>query len=91
MYFVYVLYSPSLEKRYTGHTSDLEKRLLHHNAGLNRWSKRGVPWQLIYSEQHPTKSEAFKREMYFKTGQGRDELAKLAKVVPPAADRKTRD
>ncbi len=88
MYFVYVLYSHSLQKKYVGHTSDLNKRLAHHNAGLNRWSKRGIPWQLVYSEQFFTKSEACKRELYLKTGKGREELAK---VVPPGADQKTRD
>jgi putative endonuclease len=78
MFYVYILYSPSLLKKYIGHTQNILKRLQHHNAGLNRWSKRGVPWQLMYSEEYESKSEAFKREMYLKnTGTGRLEIKAL--------------
>ena len=71
MYYVYVLYSSRIGKRYTGSTKDLTKRLEHHNLGLNRWSKRGVPWNLIYFEEYPNRSLALSREKFLKSGQGR--------------------
>lgn len=32
MYYAYVLKSQSTQKRYIGHTNDLERRLAEHNA-----------------------------------------------------------
>jgi len=34
MYFVYVIFSDSVKKKYTGHTENLERRLFEHNNGL---------------------------------------------------------
>ena len=79
MYFVYVLYSEKIKKRYIGSTSDLQKRIEHHNLGLDRWSKRGVPWKLLYSEEYLTRKETLKREKYFKSGIGRELLTELFK------------
>jgi len=37
-------------------------------------TKHGVPWLLIHSESFATRPEAVQRELYYKTGRGRDEL-----------------
>jgi putative endonuclease len=34
MFTVYVLYSETVKKKYTGYTHDLEKRIIQHNEGL---------------------------------------------------------
>ena len=82
MFYVYVLFSVALQKFYTGYTSNLDKRIIHHNLGLDRWSKRGIPWKLIYYETYKTKTEAIKREKYLKTGKGREFVeARVAKSV----------
>lgn len=82
MYSVYVLHSAEIDKFYVGYTKDINKRVKHHNLGLNRWSKRGIPWKLIYSEEYNNKSEALKRERFLKTGKGREFIrARVAKVV----------
>ena len=82
MYFIYVLYSKVANRFYTGYTKNIDKRLKHHNLGLNRWSRRGIPWELVYSEDYKTKKEALRRERFLKTGKGREELsARIAKVV----------
>lgn len=86
MYFTYVLYSDKLRKFYTGYTSNLDRRLRHHNLGLNRWSKRGMPWKVVYAEKFINKSDAIKRENYLKTGHGRDYIqAEVAKSVTAGA------
>ncbi|MCC6726409.1 MAG: GIY-YIG nuclease family protein [Saprospiraceae bacterium] len=64
--FVYILFSDSLQKHYVGSTEDLDKRLAHHNAGQNRWSKRGRPWRMIWSRQVPDKKTALQLETSIK-------------------------
>jgi putative endonuclease len=48
-----------------------------HNAGQNPATKHGVPWILVYFEKFETRTEAVRRERYFKTGRGREELEKF--------------
>lgn len=76
-FFVYVLFSERIQKKYVGSTKDVAKRLEHHNAGLDRWSKRGVPWVLLYTEEYATRTEALRQEYFFKSGQGRRQLEEL--------------
>ena len=57
---------------YVGSTTNLEKRIFQHNNKLAGWTKRGNNWELIYSEQFSNYSEARKKEMWFKTGVGRE-------------------
>lgn len=57
---------------YIGSTTDLQKRLSQHRNKLAGWTKRGNEWKLIYSEEFVEYSDARKREMWFKTGKGRD-------------------
>ncbi len=71
MFFVYVLYSVKFDKIYIGHTSDIEKRLLQHNSGKHRYTKRYIPWIIIYFEKFDTRAEAMKREKELKSHQGR--------------------
>jgi putative endonuclease len=78
MYFAYVIRSQTVDKTYVGHTQDLEKRLKEHNDPTcfsSKFAKRFPgPWILIYSESYSTRSEAFRRERWFKTGAGREYL-----------------
>jgi len=62
---------------YKGFTSDLEKRLLQHNAGITTSTKGYRPWNIVYSEKFKTRIEAREREKFLKTGQGRDYLKKI--------------
>jgi putative endonuclease len=71
MFTVYVLKSLSVAKCYVGYTSDLEKRILDHNSGLSKYTSRYCPWKLIYKEEFSGRSEAMKREKYFKSYEGR--------------------
>jgi putative endonuclease len=61
MYYVYVLFSNKLNKRYAGSTSNVKRRLLEHNGGRSKFTKGGIPWNLIYSEEFETNSEARKK------------------------------
>jgi putative endonuclease len=76
-YFVYVLRSEKTGRRYVGSCEDLEDRLHRHNAGNSKATRHGVPWSLIHTENFESRSEAVRRELYLKTGIGRDELSRL--------------
>ena len=71
MFYTYVLWSSCLRKRYTGSTGDVKKRLTEHNRGCNKFTKGGIPWVLVYTEEFSSKEEAIRREKFLKTGQGR--------------------
>jgi putative endonuclease len=77
MYHTYVLRSQRTNRRYVGHCTDLPRRLNEHNTGQSKATRHGAPWTLIHTESFETKSEAVNRELYFKTGKGRDELDRL--------------
>ena len=71
MYYVYVLWSNNLEKRYIGSTDNVPKRFKEHNHRSGKFTKGGIPWVLIHEEEYSSKFEALKREKFLKTGQGR--------------------
>ena len=47
MFIVYILYSYSLKKFYTGFTSDIIQRMTFHNSGANHFTKKGTPWIIV--------------------------------------------
>ncbi|MEY3079575.1 MAG: hypothetical protein RL086_728 [Bacteroidota bacterium] len=71
-FYSYVLLSKKNGILYKGSTDDIEKRLSTHNNGLVKFSSRHVPWELVLKEEFITRSEAMKREKWYKTGVGRD-------------------
>ena len=74
-FWAYILKNEVSGKLYAGHTSDLERRIQEHNdkerVGKRYTGKHDGKWELIYSEKYATRSEAIKREKFFKSGQGR--------------------
>ena len=76
-WFTYILYSESIDLYYVGHTDNLQWRLERHNLGWGRFTKRGIPWKLVYYEIFPTKSEAMKREREIKNKKSRKYIEKL--------------
>ena len=70
-FFTYILFSQKTESHYFGHSEDLTRRLNNHNKGKVKSTKSGRPWLILYSEEFSTKSEAFQREKFFKSLEGR--------------------
>ncbi len=56
---------------YFGHTSDLETRLVQHNGEKTKSIKHRIPFVIHSSESYATKAEAVKRELFFKSFEGR--------------------
>ena len=71
MYYIYVLYSNSLKKRYVGFTKNVSRRLVEHNRGESQFTKGGIPWKLVYFEELGTQQLARSREVFLKSGSGR--------------------
>jgi putative endonuclease len=53
-----------------GHCKDLDEMLKYHNLGKVKFTKSKRPWKVFYFEEFQTKSEACKRELYFKSRNG---------------------
>jgi putative endonuclease len=66
MYYVYILYSESLHRFYTGSTENIETRLLHHNGGYNRSTKAGRPWKVVKIFEVNNRNEALQLELSIK-------------------------
>jgi predicted GIY-YIG superfamily endonuclease len=66
-YSVYILYSIKDKQRYTGCTSNLEKRLGRHARGSVKATQNRRPLVLIHSETFENKTDAFNRERFLKS------------------------
>ena len=81
MFYVYVLKSLSVENKfYTGMTKNLEQRLKQHNSGKTKSTKAFKPWSMIYSEVYKSAEEARLREIFLKSGFGREFLKNILAV-----------
>lgn len=80
MFYVYVLKSLENGRLYTGSTNDLERRLHEHNSGRSKYTKLTKPFELVYKEEYNTKSEAYRRELFLKTGKGREFLKEILRL-----------
>ena len=65
-YFTYIVRC-SDGTLYTGWTDDVDKRLHVHNSGAgSRYTRSRLPVELVYKEQHTSKSDALRRELAIK-------------------------
>ncbi|MFN4314789.1 MAG: GIY-YIG nuclease family protein [Chitinophagaceae bacterium] len=77
MIFVYALVSELNGDIYVGMSADVAKRLKEHNAGKSRYTKAYRPWKVLFTEVHPDRVAARKRERYLKSGVGKEFLKSL--------------
>ena len=80
MWFLYIIYSSSIDRYYVGVSSDITIRIERHNAGWGRYTKRGIPWVLKYKEEYESKSDAIKRENEIKRKKSRIYIESLISV-----------
>jgi putative endonuclease len=76
-YYVYILYSASKDRYYTGFSHNLCTRLFKHNSGATPSTRSGIPWEMVYSETFETKHEAILRENEIKNKKSRIYIQKL--------------
>ncbi|HHJ09368.1 MAG TPA: GIY-YIG nuclease family protein [Bacteroidetes bacterium] len=66
MFSVYILWSEKLQIYYIGQTSDLDKRLQRHNRGYEKFTRKGIPWMLVWSTKKSSRREAVQLERKLK-------------------------
>lgn len=66
MYFVYILYSSSLNKYYVGSTEDVDRRIKEHNTGKGKFTSKGVPWVIVTTFECNDRTEAVRLELKIK-------------------------
>jgi putative endonuclease len=76
MFYVYFLKSLKNGDLHVGSTEDVEKRLSLHNAGKVKSTQFCKPWKLLEYHEFSSRSEAFQKEMFYKTGQQKEILRK---------------
>jgi putative endonuclease len=82
LFFVYIL-KCSDNSLYTGYTDSLEKRLKKHNEGkASKYTRSRLPVSIVYSEDHPDKSSAMKKEIWIKSLSREDKI----KLIQEASD-----
>lgn len=76
-YYTYILQSLKNNTLYIGYTSDLKKRFVSHNKGLNQVTKPFIPYKLIHYEAFLNRVDAKRREVYLKSGWGLKSIYKM--------------
>ena len=80
-YYVYILES-SRSRHYIGFTSNLEERIIKHNAKHKGFTATTEIWKVIISEEVATKKEAMHLERKLKSFKNyRRAIAYLKKMV----------
>ena len=74
-YLVYILYSDSCKKFYTGQSDNFANRIAEHNNGETMSIKACIPWRLIWSKEVTTRSAAMLLEKKIKSRGARRFLA----------------
>ena len=77
MYFVYIIYSPTKNKYYVGSCEDVNKRVLKHNTNHSGFTGKTGDWIVKWTEEHPEKSSALKRENQIKAWKSRKMIERL--------------
>ena len=79
--YTYILFSEKLNKYYTGSTNDIDRRVIDHNRGKEKFTSTGCPWVLVYKEIFEDLTEARKREFYIKNQKSRKFIETLISSV----------
>ncbi len=75
-WFVYILRCAD-KTLYTGITTDVERRLIEHNAkkSVTKYTRVRQPVEMVYSESVDSRSSAGKREVFIKS------LSRIQKIA----------
>lgn len=66
MFYVYITKSMKNSQLYLGSTNNLRRRLAEHNSGLSSYTKKYMPYTLVYYEAYRSEEDAHKRESNLK-------------------------
>lgn len=77
MYYVYILYSSTLNLYYIGAAEDPNERLKKHLGKHKGFTSKAKDWTIKYVESFELKSEALKREKTLKRWKNRSRIEEL--------------
>ncbi len=77
MFEIYWLISQDYRKTYVGYTDNLKERIQKHKKGHVRSTKNFGNFRFCRIEKVSSKTEAIKRERYWKSAAGKKRLKKL--------------
>ena len=75
-YYVYILFSLKDQKFYIGYSKNLKQRISQHNYGEVKSTKNRRPLKLIHYEYFIDEGDAKSREVFLKSGFGREQMKK---------------
>lgn len=78
MHYVYVLLL-SNRQLYAGRSGDLRRRVSEHESGKVKSTEHRRPLRLIFYEAFASRTDAVRRERYFKTSSGKATLQLMLK------------
>jgi putative endonuclease len=73
-YYLYFLYSGSLDKYYIGHTNNLERRIYEHNLGKEKFTRKSIPWEINFFRIFDINTETLREECRLKKCKSRKYL-----------------
>ena len=78
-FFVYIIYSSSLNRFYTGTTDDVSRRILEHNSSKypNSFTSKGIPWEPFLEIECKSSEQAYKVEKFIKQMRSRTFIRRL--------------
>ncbi len=79
MYYIYILYSPSVDKYYVGHTDNVKRRVVEHNESDRiTYTSKSRPWILkAVFKCSEDRGKTMKLEHYIKKLKNRKIIEKL--------------
>jgi putative endonuclease len=77
MYYFYILFSTSRDHYYIGHSNNPSERLKRHNTNHKGFTGKAADWEIVYTEEFKTKSEAYARERQVKKWKSRKIIEQL--------------
>ena len=76
-YFLYIIYSESIDHYYIGISENPVLRLVRHNTFQTGWTKQGRPWKLVFQKEFESKQIAMKWEKWVKSQKNRSIIKKI--------------
>ena len=73
-YYLYILFSDSIDRYYIGISHDPAMRLHYHNTSNKGWTRRGRPWELVFTKEFDNKADAQEWESKLKSIKKKDGL-----------------
>jgi len=76
-YYVYILKSKSIEKYYTGISSNPELRLSYHNTFEKGFTSRYRPWEIVFTKEYESKEIAHQVELKIKSWKSKSMIERV--------------